>query len=201
MTFVFLNKEKLKEDQEKEPEDRYFPSPKDLEGGRDNPKAWKWTIQHILPLIEPKFRDDGHTQLLRHWCEPTSEALAFVMMLNSYSAWEQEAMMEKESEENEPEDKISSKWTSKAANGRMFEGWSHPGVKYFNTLVKEIKEKRKTEDSKIMEKEVQEKILEGRKGKRVRTSTSGEEYETPQVDLPEGFKMPSSTKRARVTAV
>ena len=201
MLFIFLSKEKLKEDQEKDAEDQYFPTQKDLEGGRDNPEAWKWTIQHILPLIEPKFRDDGHTQLLRHWCEPTSEALAFVMMLNSYSAWEQEAKLGKEDDEDNQEEKVCSKWTSKAASGRMFEGWSHSGVSYFNKLVKEIKDKRKTEDSKIMEKEVKDKILEGRKSKRVRTSTSSEEYETPQVDLPEGFKMPSSTKRPRVTAV
>ena len=199
MIYILVCTEKFKEDQEKETEDQYFPTPKDLEGGRDNPEAWKWTIQHILPLIEPKFKEEGHTQLLRYWCEPTSEALAFVMMLNSYNTWEQEAMLGKENEDISTEEKISSKWTSKAANGRMFEGWSHSGVKYFNNLVKEIKEKRKTEEGKKMEKEVKDLILKDKKGKRVRTSTSSEEYETPQVDLPEGFKMPS--KQRRVTSV
>ena len=207
LAFIGICKEVYKKSMESdnEGEECYLPTMGSLELARADEQAWKWTMTYILPMVEAKrYKTEGPLQPFSQWCNPTSEAFAFIVVLNSYEAWKEEA---KYGRKGKPKDKENTtnandkgptptQWTNKSANGKMFEGWTQEGINAFNKMVEKIKDHRKTEEGEALEKEMTKIIYDrASKGRSSIAREKGPEYQSPQVDLPEGFIMPSKKKR------
>jgi hypothetical protein len=133
---------------------------------RNDPETYMVVYDYILPCIVGKvyWKKAVQGRLAVEIATTSDEALALLILENSWNCWTQEASLSPGQKLAAVETRERTKWTSNSMSSGKYEGWGTEGVPRYNVLCAAVKKDRR--DNEAFDKEYQRRCREQQEGRK-----------------------------------